>query len=83
MGMWVHGEPGACVVVTVGSLVREDFMDGASWVLVTRWWGQVSELAWVNVVGWGGLWEPLENRLELCPDGRGKVVRCHLVLSRM
>ena len=32
MRMWVHGEPGACVVVTVGSLIREDFIDGVALV---------------------------------------------------
>ena len=37
--MWVHGEPGACVVVTMSSLVRKDFIDGAGWMLGEHWWG--------------------------------------------
>ena len=59
MGVWVHGEPGACVVVTMGSLVRKDFIDGSGWMLGEHWWGQVPELAWVEVTVWGRLWWPL------------------------
>ena len=45
--MWVHGEPGACVMVTVGSLFLKDFIDDAGWMLL--WcWRQMPELAWVN-----------------------------------
>ena len=44
MGVGVHGEPGAYVMMTLVSLVWEDFIDGASWVLL-ECWGQVPELA--------------------------------------
>ena len=57
--MWVHEEPGAYVVMTVGSLIREDFIYGAGWMLGKLWWGQVPELAWVDVTGWGELGEGL------------------------
>ena len=44
MGVGVHGEPGAYVMMTLVSLVWEDFIDGASWMLL-ECWGQVPELA--------------------------------------
>ena len=73
--MWVHGEPGASVVVTMSSLVRKDFIDGAGWMMGERWRGYVPELAWVDVTVWGGPWQPLEDWLELGPDGHWEVVR--------
>ena len=82
MGVWVHWKPGACVVVTLGSRVCEDFIDGAGWVLL-ECWGQVPELAWVNVTVRDGLRGPLEDWLELCSEGSGEVVRCHPLLSSM
>ena len=54
MGVWVHGEPGAYIVVTLVSLIREDFIDGASWMLL-ECWGQMPELARVDVTVWGCL----------------------------
>ena len=44
MGVGVHGEPGAYIVVTLVSPVRKDFIDGVSWMLL-ECWGQVPELA--------------------------------------
>ena len=44
MGVGVHGEPGAYVMMTLVSLVWENFIDGASWMLL-ECWGQVPELA--------------------------------------
>ena len=44
MGVGVHGEPGAYVMMTLVSLVWKDFIDGASWMLL-ECWGQVPELA--------------------------------------
>ena len=81
MRMWAHREPGACIVVTMRSLVRKDFIDGACRMLGKHWWGQVPELAWVDVTVWGGLWWPVEDWLELFSDGHGKVIRCHPLLS--
>ena len=80
VGVWVHWKPGACVVVTLGSRVCEDFIDGAGWVLL-ECWGQVPELAWVNVTVRDGLRGPLEDWLELCPEGSWGVVRRHPLLS--
>ena len=54
MGVWVHGEPGAYIVVTLVSLIREDFIDGASWMLL-ECWGQMPELARVDGTVWGCL----------------------------
>ena len=54
MGMGVHWEPGAYIVVTLVSLIRKDFIDGASWVLL-EYWGQMSELARVDGTVWGWL----------------------------
>ena len=58
MGVWVHGEPGAYIVVTLVSLIRKDFIDGASWMLL-QGWGQMPELARVDVTGWGCLCQAL------------------------
>ena len=58
MEVWVHWEPGACVVVTLGSRLREDLIDGAGWMLL-ECWGQMPELAWVNGAVRSGLWGPL------------------------
>ena len=44
MKVGVHGEPGAYVMMTLVSLVWEEFKDGASWMLL-ECWGQVPELA--------------------------------------
>ena len=82
MGVWVHWEPGACVVVTLGSRLREDLIDGAGWMLL-ECWGQMPELAWLNGAVRGGLWVPLEDWLELCSEGSGEVVRRHPLLSSM
>ena len=70
-------------MVTMGSLVRKDFIDGSGWMLGEHWWGQVPKLAWVEVTVWGRLWRPLYDWLELCPDRHGEVVRCHPLLSSM
>ena len=51
MGVGVHGEPGAYIVVTLVTLIREDFIDGASWMLV-ECWGQMPELAQVDGMVW-------------------------------
>ena len=80
MGVGVHGEPGAYVMMTLVSLVWEDFIDGASWMLL-ECWGQVPELAWVNVTVRDGLRGPLEDWLELCSEGSGEMFGCHPVLS--
>ena len=72
MGVWVHGEPGAYIVVTLVSLIREDFIDGASWMLL-ECWGQMPELARVDGTVWGCLWS----------EGLREVVRCHPLLSRV
>ena len=58
MGVGVHGEPGAYIVVTLVSLIREDFIDGASWMLL-ECWGQVPELARVDGTVWGCLCQAL------------------------
>ena len=58
MGMGVHWEPGAYVVVTLVSLIRTDFIDGASGVLL-ECWGQKTELARVDGTVWGWLWRVL------------------------
>ena len=52
--MGVHGEPGAYIVVALRSLVREDFINGASWMLLERV-GQMPELARVDGTVWGCL----------------------------
>ena len=54
MGVGVHGEPGANVMMTLVSLVWEDFIDGASWMLL-ECWGQMPELALVDGTVWGCL----------------------------
>ena len=54
MGVGVHGEPGAYIVVTLMSLIREDFIDGASWMLL-ECWGQMPELARLDGTVWGCL----------------------------
>ena len=54
--MWVHGEPGKYVVVTLGAPVRKDFIDGASWRLL-ECWGKMPELACVDATFWGWLLE--------------------------
>ena len=41
------------------------------------------ELAWMDGVVQGGLWEPLEDWLELCSEGSKEVVRRHPFLSSM
>ena len=46
--MGVHGVPGAYTVLTLLSLIREDFIYGASWMLL-ECWGQMPELARVDV----------------------------------
>ena len=51
MGVGVHGEPGAYIVVTLMSLVREDFIDGASWMLLECWGTD----ARIGPGGWDGL----------------------------
>ena len=53
--MGVHWEPGAYIVVTLVTLIREDFIDGAGWMLLERW-GQMPELARVDGAVWGCLW---------------------------
>ena len=70
------------MVVTLGSRVWEDFIDGAGWMLL-ECWGQMPELAWVNGAVRGGLWGPSEYWLELCLEGSGEVFRRHPVLSSM
>ena len=55
MGVGVHGEPGAYVMMALVSLVWEDFIDGASWMLL-ECWGQVPELARVDWAVWSCLW---------------------------
>ena len=80
MGVWVHWEPGACMMVTLGSRVWEDFIDGADWMLL-ECWGQMPELAWVNWAVRSGLWGPLEDWLQLYSEGGGEVVRRHPLLS--
>ena len=82
MRVWVHWEPRAGAVVAWESWIWEDFIDGAGWVLLEGW-GQVPELAWVNVTVWDGLRGPLENWLELCSEGSGEVVEHHPLLSSM
>ena len=47
MGVRVHWEPWACLVVSLGSHCREDFIDGPGWVLLGRWC-QVPELSLVD-----------------------------------
>ena len=54
MGVGVRGEPGAYIVVPLGSLIRENFIDGAGWMLLERG-GQMPELARVNGTIWGCL----------------------------
>ena len=78
--MWVQGEPGPRIVGAVWSWVRENFIDGAGWVLL-ECWGQVPELTWMDGPVWGRLWWPLENWLELCSEGSGEMFGCHPVLS--
>ena len=80
MGVWVHGEPGAYVVVTLGSPARKDFIDGASGMLLDCW-GHMPELACVDVTVWGWLWRPLQNWWELCSECSREVVRRHPLLS--
>ena len=58
MGVGVHGEPGAYVVVSLGSLIRENFINGADWLLL-ECGGQMPELARVDVTGWGCLCQAL------------------------
>ena len=58
MGVWVHGEPRTYIVVPLVSLVQEDFIDGAIWMLL-EWWGQMPELARVDETVWGWLWRVL------------------------
>ena len=58
MGVWVHGETWAYIVVTLMSLVRKDFIDSASWMLL-ECWGQMLELARVDVTVWGCLFRAL------------------------
>ena len=80
--MGVHWEPGAYIVVILVTLIREDFIDGASWMLL-ECWGQMPELARVDGTIWGCLCQVLEDRLELWSEGRREVVRCHPLLSSM
>ena len=47
MGVWVHGQPGAYIVVTLVSLIRKDFIDGAGWMLGEHWWDRCQ-----NRPGW-------------------------------
>ena len=54
----VHGEQGAYVMMTLVSLIREDFIDGASWMLL-EWWGQLPGLARVDGTLWGCLCQVL------------------------
>ena len=54
MGVGVHGEPGAYIVVTLVSLIRENFIDGAGWMMSERG-GQMPELARVDGTIWGCL----------------------------
>ena len=54
MGMGVHGEPGAYIKMALMSLVREDFIDGASGMLL-ECGGQMPELARVDGTIWGCL----------------------------
>ena len=58
MGVGVHGEPGAYVMMTLMSLVCEDFIDGACWMLL-ECWGQMPELARVDGTIWGCLCQVL------------------------
>ena len=80
MGVGVHGEPGAYMVVPLASLVRQDFIDGASWMLL-ECWEQMPELAWVDVTVWGWLCRSLEDCLERWSEGSREVVRCHPLFS--
>ena len=82
MRVWVHWEPRAGAVMAWESWIWEDFIDGAGWMLLEGW-GQVPELAWVNVTVRDGLRGPLEDWLELCPEGSGEVVRRHPLLASM
>ena len=61
-------------------LVRKDFIAGASWMLL-ECWGQMPELAWVDVPVWGWLCRSLEDWLELWSEGSREVVRRHPLLS--
>ena len=54
MGVGVHGEPGAYIVVTLVFLIRENFIDGASWLVLERG-GQMPELAREDGTIWGCL----------------------------
>ena len=54
VGVGVHGEPGAYVVVSLGSFIRENFINGADWMLL-ECGGQMPELARVNGTIWGCL----------------------------
>ena len=47
VGVGVHGKPGAYIVVTLGSLIRENFIDSAGWMGLERG-GQMPELARVG-----------------------------------
>ena len=67
-------------MVTLMPLVRKDFIDGASWMLL-ECSGQMPELAWVNVTVWGWLCRSLEDWLKRWSEGSREVVRCHPLLS--
>ena len=54
MGVGVHGEPEAYIVVALVSLIWKDFVDGSSWMLLEGW-GQMPELARVDGTVWGCL----------------------------
>ena len=58
LAVGVHWKPGAYIVVTLVTLIREDFIDGASWMFL-KCWGQMPELARVDGTVWGCLWRVL------------------------
>ena len=64
MRVWVHWDPWACLLMSVGSWYREDFINGPGWVLLGRWC-QVLELSLVDGSCWGGLWGSLEDGVKL------------------
>ena len=65
MRVRVHWEPWACLVMSLGSHCREDFVDGPGWVLLGRWC-QVPELSLVDGSCWCGPWGSLEDGMKLC-----------------
>ena len=80
MGVRVHWEPWACLVMSLGSRCRENFINGPGWVLLGRWC-QVPELSLVDGSCWGGPWGFLEDEVKLGAEGYREMVQRHPFLA--